>query len=264
MRLILTAILVVTPLCGLGYGVDFDITVLNSFTCPYAQEIKGLDYIGGETAITFASNLDDLLYTCDAEDGTYIDDLELSYTGNPHPFGVCYDDNDYVHVNDYSQNDIHWNNYSSWDDYSNPSDNKGSGMDFDGTYIWETYWTDGVYRFFPDGSGAEFFYTDEVTTQMSGLAVFPYNSNLGIIVATHGNLIFYFYEFDGSSTTYLGNADCPLIASQSRGLTYSQERGTFFWSYGDGGVDWISELGIDFYYTAVQPASVGNIKAIFH
>ncbi len=47
------------------------------------------------------------------------------------------------------------------------------------------------------------------------------------------------------------------------GLTYSDDRDTFFWSYNSGGYK-ISELEITFTSNAVQPASLGNIKAIFH
>jgi hypothetical protein len=99
---------------------------------------------------------------------------------------------------------------------------------------------------------------------MSGMTVFPKGSNLGIMVTAHGSQNFWFYEFDGSSLTYLGSAACPLTVSQSRGLTYSAQRGTFFWSYSVGGTDHIAELGIDFVYTNTQPTSLGNIKAMFN
>jgi hypothetical protein len=157
-------------------GWEFNITIINEFQCPYAGEIRGLDYVDGETAVTFASDPDNMLYTCNANDGAYIGELVLGFS-NPHPFGLCYDANGNVHVNEFNGGDIYWYN-GGWNEYANPSSNKGSGMDFDGDYIWETYWTDGVYRFFPDGSGAEFYETSEVGAQLSGLTVFPYNGNL--------------------------------------------------------------------------------------
>jgi hypothetical protein len=276
----IAVVLSALPISVLSYTMDgptpaperdweFNITIINSFQCPYASEILGLDYVDGENAVTFASNLDDLLYTCSADDGTYIEELALDFAGNAHPFGLCYDADGDVYLNDFSGQDINWTDYSSWYDYPNPSSNKGSGLDFDGDYIWETYWTDGVYRFLPDGTGVEYFPISEVAAQMSGLAVFPLEGNLGIMIAAHGQYDFWFYEFDGSSVNYLGSVPCPLTPSQSQGLTYAAERGTFFWSYFIGDEDWIAELDINIEggggggETAVAPTSMGAIKAAF-
>lgn len=248
----------------------FNITIINSFQCPYAGEIRGLDYVDGATAISFSSDPDNKVYTCDANDGTYVGELAMGFS-NPHPFGICYDADDNVHVNEFNGSDIYWYNGAVWSDYGNPSSNKGSGMDFDGTYVWETYWTDGVYRFFPDGSGAEFYDMPEVGAQLSGLTVFPYNGNLWLMNASHGEYVFNFYEFDGSVLTYIATVDCPLTPSQSYGLTFAAERGTFFWSYSIGSDDWIAELDIGLEWdeggggddTAVVPASIGMIKATY-
>lgn len=276
---VITVFLLAIPIAVLSYTMDdrtpaperdweFYITIINEFQCPYAGEIRGLDYVDGETAVTFASDPDNMLYTCNANDGTYVGELVLGFS-NPHPFGLCYDANGNVHVNEFNGGDIYWYN-GGWNEYANPSSNKGSGMDFDGTYIWETYWTDGVYRFFPDGSGVEFYETSEVGAQLSGLTVFPYNDNLWLMNASHGQYIFNFYEFDGSALTYIATVDCPLTPSQSYGLTYAAERGTFFWSYAIGSDDWIAELDIGLDWdegggddTAVIPASMGTIKATY-
>jgi hypothetical protein len=273
---------VMLPVFALGYPVDdeawapargweFDIRVINTFQCPYATEIMGMDYVDGENAITFASNLDDALYTCNADNGNYISALTLNFTGNPHPFGVCYDADGYPHVNDFSGQKVHWTDYADWRYYSNPSGNKGSGMDFDGTNIWETYWTEGVYRFYPDGTREEYYTMTEVEAQMSGLAVFPYDDSLWLMVATHGDYIFYFYRFDGGEVKHITTVDCPLTPSQSYGLTYAAERGTFFWSYTIGGEEWIAELDIGLEDdggggggdTGILPTSMGAIKAAF-
>ncbi|UCE27016.1 MAG: hypothetical protein JSW52_11815 [Candidatus Coatesbacteria bacterium] len=263
------------PVFALGYAADdgtsapardrvFDITIINTFQCPYATEIMGLDYVDGENALTFASNLDDALYTCNANNGTYISALTLNYTGNAHPFGVCYDGNGYPHVNEFSGQKVYWTDYAEWDYYPNPAGNKGSGMDFDGTFIWETYSTEGVYRFLPGGTNEEYYPANDVGAQMSGLAVFPFNGNTWLMLSTHGVYLFYFYEFDGSTLTYIGADDCPLELDQSYGLTYAAERGTFFWSYTIGEEEWVAELdlGLDD-DSAVIPMSVGVIKAAY-
>ena len=172
---------------GIDFGPDITIDVINTFECPFASEIRGLDYVDGETAITFASDPDNKLYTCNANDGTYVSELALGFS-NPHPFGVCYDGNGYPHVNEFNGSDIYWFNGADWNDYDNPSSNKGGGMDFDGDYIWETYWTDGVYRFFPDGTGVEFYETPEIGAQLSGLAVFPYGDDTAVEPASMGSI----------------------------------------------------------------------------
>lgn len=245
---------------------DWDITleVINQFQCPFAVEIRGLDYVDDAGAVSFTSDRDNKVYTCSADDGTYIGELLMDFVNNPHPFGVCYDADGDVYVNEFSRNKIRWHDGVVWDDYPNPASNKGSGMDFDGTYIWETYWTDGVYRFFPDGSGAEFYAMPEVGAQLSGLTVFPFNGNLWVMVASHGEDVFNFYEFDGATMNYIATVDCPLVASQSYGLAYSAERGTIFWSYALGSNDWIAELGIGIVDdTDVGAASFGLIKAVY-
>ncbi|UCE27017.1 MAG: hypothetical protein JSW52_11820 [Candidatus Coatesbacteria bacterium] len=155
----------------IDFGTDITITVVNTFECPYAGEIRGLDFVDGENAISFTSDPDNMIYTCNADDGTYVSELALGFS-NPHPFGVCYDNNGYPHLNEFNGSDIFWYNGVDWNEYANPSSNKGSGMDFYGGYVWETYWTDGVYRFLPDGTGTEFYETPEVGAQLSGLTVF--------------------------------------------------------------------------------------------
>lgn len=274
-------VVVLLPVFALGLTVDdgnrapargwvFDIRIVNTFQCPYATEIMGMDYVDGENAITFASNLDDALYTCDADNGEYISALTLNFTGNPHPFGVCYDGSGYPHVNDFSGQKIHWTDFAKWDYYPNPAGNKGSGMDYDGNSIWETYWTEGIYRFLPDGTREEYYPASEVEAQMSGLAVFPYNDNTWAMIATHGDYVFYFYEFNGVTTEYIATVDCPLTPSQSYGLTYAAERGTFFWSYTIGEAEWIAELDIGLDSdgggggdTGIAPTSLGEIKAAY-
>jgi|GEM_PF-1484770 len=156
----------------IDFGTEITITVLNTFECPYAGEIRGLDFVDGENAISFASDPDDKFYTCSADDGTYISDLDLEFGGNAHPFGLCYDADGNVYGNEYASAWIFWYDGAAWDSYVNPSSNKGSGMDFYDGYIWETYWTDGAYRFLPDGTGVEFYGTAEVEAQLSGLTVF--------------------------------------------------------------------------------------------
>jgi len=274
-RVCVISAVILLPVFAFGYAVDsgnwapardrvFDITIINTFQCPYATEIMGLDYINGENALTFASNLDNALYTCNADNGTYISALTLNYTGNPHPFGVCYDGNEYPHINDFSGQKVYWTDYAEWDYYSNPAGNKGSGMDFDGAFVWETYSAEGVYRFLPDDTVEEYYPASEVGAQMSGLAVFPYNGNTWLMISTHGVYLFYFYEFNGSTLTYIGTDDCPLEPDQSYGLTYAAERGTFFWSYTIEEEEWVAELdlGLDD-DSAVVPTSMGVIKATY-
>lgn len=240
--------------------VDIEIDILNTFTCSYSSHILGLDYVEDESLLGFDSSTNKTFFYCDPDDGTYVDELYLAYSSSP--FCAVADDNGYVYVDDWSQSNINWWD-GSWHSFSNPSGSNGRGMDydFDSGYLWETNSSTGVYRFLTDGTGSEFFTLSEVPSQMSGLTVFPHGDNMLLMVTTYGTFNFYFYEFDGSSLTYLTYEPCPTGCSSSLGLTYSAERDTFFWSYNSGGYK-ISELDITFTFTSVQPASLGYIKAL--
>ena len=245
-----------------GGSDDITVTVLNSFQITFAAHVLGMDYIEGDEIIVFNSNSDNKLFMCDPDDGTYVSELPLSYASNPSPFGNCWDVGAGVTawVNDWSSSSMAVWDGSNWSSISNPAGTSGRGMEFDGTNIWETYSSSSIMMFEPGGSPSSF--PVSVGDQMSGLAVFPMESNVGVAVTTYDVHTLYFYEYDGSSLTVLGSAPCPTPVSSSLGLAYSESRDTFFWSYSSGGGYHIAELDIDL-GLALTPATWGVIKTSF-
>lgn len=165
-------------------------------------------------------------------------------------------------------NDNMYYNLPSWNvAFSNPAGSNGRGMDFqnDGNYIWETYSSGDTHRIYriDEAGGYTYFTITEVPGQMSGLAVFPYNGNLGIFVTCFDFQDWFLYEFDGSSLTYEGSGNPGLSSfSMSLGLTYYPDTDTFFWSYKVyGTIRWIAE--VEFIETTLEQSTWGNIKTQF-
>ncbi len=200
-------------------------------------------------------------------------------TGNPvwtHPtpcsdtFGCCHNwPIPYGwYVNCYANSNMYYYDDPNWIvAFSNPAGSNGRGLDFqnDGNYIWETYSSGTTHRIYRiDETGGYTYYTiTEVPGQMSGLAVFPYNGNLGIIVTCYGFQDWFLYEFDGSSLTYEGSGDPGLSNfTMSLGPTYYGNTDTFFWSYiVYGTIRWIAE--VEFITTALERSTWGSIKTQF-
>ncbi len=245
---------------------DISITILNTFNCDYAQQIMGLDFSSDSNVLVFVSNDDDIMYSCDPDNGNMLGELALNYAPSLHEFGVCVDLLSNCYFNDFDQNHMYWWDTSVWHLITNPVGDDGRGMDYDGNRIWETFnWTTKqIVSFNTDGSGVQYFDIPELgSAQPSGLTTFPFGSDLGIMVTSYGLFNFYFYSYDGSTLTSLGFVSCPAPCLTSLGLAYSETRDTYFWSYEDSAGDfWISELDIEITGSALTPATWGTIKTL--
>jgi hypothetical protein len=152
---------------------------------------------------------------------------------------------------------------TTWGTVAAPNGNKARGMDFDGTDYWCTNGNGGgLWKFQPGGAKLAVA-IPQVPTQPSGLAVFPFGSNIGVVVAAYTTHNFYFYSWDGSSMTYLGSAPCPVTGIVgSYGLTYSDASHHLYWSYKDtSGSYHLTE--ISFAITSLSRSSWGSIKTSF-
>jgi hypothetical protein len=99
--------------------------------------------------------------------------------------------------------------------------------------------------------------------QISGLALFPFHSNVGVALCFYTVPGWLFYEFDGSDLVYYGSADLGLGSfSGSRGLTYNGSSDTFYYSYiVYGTLRWIMEVG--WMETSLEHDTWGTIKTAF-
>lgn len=249
--------------CG-AENDNITITVLNTFSCNYAEHILGLDFSSDSSDLLFVSNIDNMLYSCNPDNGNMISGIPLDYATDPHPWGVCVDGAGNRYLNDFEESYIYWRVASGWLLMDNPAGSCGNGMDFDGSRIWETYdfLPDKIVSFNTNGSGVQFYEIPELGSEYaSGLTTFPYGSDTGLMVASFDSHYFYFYSFDGSTLISLGFVPCPLTCKYSYGLTYSSIRDTFFWSYKDTSDDyWITELDIEITGTTLMPVTWGSIK----
>ncbi len=249
----------------------FEIIVINTFVCPYADMILGMDYVSSEELLLFTDNTIDneTLWVANPDDGTEVSAISLTWS-TPDPFGIAdnYSSGGEPHCNDFGDTMI-WYGQSFDNSYVNPYEADGRGMDFDGTYIWEAhgplYATSGAcLRMNPDGTGHTFYNLPGITTQLSGLTTYPISGSLGIAVtaySTSSDKYIWFFEFDGNNMTLLGSAELPDCYI-SFGLTYADTRDSFFWSWLDESAGYhISELQIT--GTSLQRNTWGAIKSSF-
>jgi len=254
----------ITPSPG---GSDvITLTVLDTWTPSWASQALGLDVweTGSAVNVIFSSRNDMQINSLNPVTGVSAGTIDLD-AANGNCFGVAWNDDlttPIYHTDDWTDNVLYYtDDYgSSWSTVANPAGNAGRGMAFDGTDYWITNSSTGVYRFQPT-VGAEAITLPEVPTQLSGVAVFPYNGDLGLVVTTYNTLNWYFYSWDGTTATYLGSAACPASCSSSYGLGYSADRETIFWSYNSGGYQ-ISEVDFDI-DVALDRMTWGEIKATF-
>ncbi len=255
------------PQGTLPQGSDaITLTVLNTFQVPSAGQMLGLDTQDGSDQLVVLDSNAELIRAVVMGTGNpvWTNSTPISYT-----FGCCHNwPATYGwYVNGFISSSMYY--YSgSWNvAFTNPAGNGGRGMDFqnDGNYIWETYSSGSTHRVYRiDETGGNTSYsTSEAPGQMSGLAVFPYNGNLGIFVTFYDFQNWFLYEFDGSTLTFKGSGSPGLSNfSGSYGLTYHPDTNTFFWSYKVyGTIRWIAE--VEFTESALEQSTWGSLKAQF-
>lgn len=241
---------------------DISITIVNTWQAPYASHILGLEYRDDQGDILFVSSLNNKVFIANPDNGAQIGSIDRP--AGMYGFDVAWDGTEY-YINGWNTSVIYHGTGSGWTSYANPAGTNGRGMSFDGAQIWESNSSTGAYTFNPDGTGAQPYALPGVTVQISGLTAFPFptgNQPCGLMATCYNQPTFYFYTFNGSSITPIGSAPCPTSVTQSLGLTYSQTRGTFFWSYSYSGAYYVAELDIEM-GAALEGDTWGDIKTQF-
>lgn len=241
------------------------LTVVNDWTLPSGTKALGLDMYEGPTPYVLGTDNVNMHIQAYTTSGTPAGTLDLT-AANAGCFGVAWNDDlttEGYYTNDWADNVLYYTEDfgTSWTTVPNPAGNDARGMAFDGTNYWTTNGNGGgLWRFLP-GVGAENIPISEPPTQPSGLTVFPYGANLGVAVTTYGTHNIYFYEWDGSTISFLGSAACPVSVSSSYGLAYSASNGHLYWSYIASSNYHLTEL--TFTITALERSSWGSIKTSF-
>jgi len=217
------------------------LTPLNAFQITYMSEIRCIDFADGFNCLLLTSYNDDMLVLCDADDGSGIASVATAPSCT-NPIGVCWtpiSGTNYFWVNDWSWSvttDMY--EYSSsttaWTSGTNPAGGYGRGMDYEETsgYIWQAFVSPStLYRHLPDGSSLTTYPLSEVSGNVCGLTTFPYGSGHGVMVCGYTDPDIHFYEFTGSTLSYLGSAPVPTGAvASSYGLAYSADRTSWWYS----------------------------------
>lgn len=244
---------------------NITLTVLDTWSP--VNKALGLDYM--LTAYLLGANNSDMVVQFYLLDGTPSAALPLS-AGNAGCFGVARDydygsGNDVFYTSDWSAPNLFYTEDlgASWNTVPSPAGSNGRGMDFDGTHYWITNGTSGgLWRFQP-GVSQTGISIPEVTGQPSGLTVFDYGSSFGVAVTTYNNHSIWFYEWSGSSLSFLGSAACPVACASSYGLAYDPYQEIIFWSYRDASNNyWISKLDFEI-SVSLQCDTWGAIKSCF-
>ncbi|RKX63491.1 MAG: hypothetical protein DRP42_07555 [Tenericutes bacterium] len=251
---------------------DINLTLINDWVM--ADLVLGLDVFQGSgiTNILAVDKADFFVRIYDANTGILTDSMPLD-PANDSCFGVVWNNdivNDTYYKNDWWKSNFFFTDDfgATWTTVPDPSGWEGRGMDFDGTDYWMASLTIidqdiiNVTRFQP-GLVYETINIPEVPTQPSGLTVFPIGSNLCVAVTAYLTHFIYFYEWDGSTLTFIGSADCPASnVASSYGLAYEETSGNIFWTYKDNSYAYhLAEFSFEM--LALEQTSWGDIKSSF-
>ncbi len=242
-------------------------TVLNDW--PQTQSVYGLD-IYEDASSFYILGSDKVGMKIQAYNASGVPDGSLPLAaGNTYCFGIAWNndpDIDTYYTNDWYDTVLYYTEDFgiSWTTTANPAGSNGRGMDFDGTDYWCALETGGSLWRFQPGVGAQNIAIPEVPGHTSGLAVFPYGGNLGVAVGSQSiPHSIYFHEWDGTTMSFLGSAECPVFNVCNYGLAYSETTGYLYWSYLDvSSIYHIVEMSFDI-NMALEPSSWGSIKTSF-
>lgn len=243
---------------------DYQLNILNTWTIDYASMVLGMS--AADDAILFVddADTDERLYIADPSDMSYAGHLSLLWS-SAYPYGTTFCDN-VPFVNDCGDGLVRFG-YDFSGSFANPFGVTGRGMSSDGTNIWEVNGggtsTAQVGRFNTDGTGFQYWDLPGITSQLSGMTVYPIAGSQGIAVTAYNpgtTHYIWFYQFDGSQCVLLGSAELPSN-DFTTGLAYSGYTGTWFVSYLEGG-DWkVSEFDVQ--QTVLQQSTWAGIKYSF-
>ncbi len=207
----------------------------------------------------------DSLYFVNLDDGTKVDAIRLD-PANSNAYG-CYPYGS-INVSDWGNSNIFHSSDlgANWTPYANPTGTNGRGMDVDNaaSLVWETYSAGSVYSFYHlSPTGTSYDVSDVISDHMSGLAVYENGGNHFLVINTYNSNCAYLFDLN-NNLNYLGTAAYPYASTfnKSYGLTYSNTRDTFFWSFKNSSNNcYLIELQLDI--TNLEQSTWGEIKSSF-
>ncbi|MCD4700249.1 MAG: hypothetical protein K8S24_00180 [Candidatus Aegiribacteria sp.] len=243
------------------------LTYIGGFQVASAGNVLGLNMQYNSSQFGMVDNIGDKILGINCTSGAELWYYDINYTSGMGNFGTAHDwPVPYGwYLNSWTDTDMHYCDSGVWSvPFTNPAGTNGRGMSFEVSddHLWQTDGSDGIYRIASGGS-FDYFSTPEVSGQMSGLATFQHSGHTWVVVTCYLDQTFYFYDYTGFNLNFIGTADPGATGiSLSYGLTYSNFRDTFFWSYEmPGGICWVAELGYSI--TALEQDTWGSIKTQF-
>jgi len=174
-----------------------------------------------------------------------------------------------VYVNGWSTTTDIWYFYTGdqtwYNAFSNPvSSPRGMAQDANSD-LWQVTSSHNLYRCDLSGTLLNSFYLTELPTGGAmGSGVFPFGSDIGIVISGYFMFDFYFYVFDGSSLEYIGSIPVPLTCNESYGISYDNNTELFYWLYEDAGWNYrLCSFYLTFVETSLEQTTWGSIKAVF-
>jgi hypothetical protein len=240
---------------------------VNTYTVTLGGNPRGCDFADTYNALLVTDYTSDLIYQLNPDNGTVGGSLPCP-AGVPDVLGVVFQQTpggNIVYINNWNAVTDIFRYDGSWTSFANPVTGEPRGMDMDDDgMIWcSEAASRQLYRFNTSGGNVSSWNLTQLPASYScACAVFPYNGNVGILVGgyTYGN--FYFYEYNGSSLSYLGSAPEPASVTSSYDVCYSADRDTFFWVSKTGSAFSITEFEVEF-DVALTRDSWAGIKASF-
>ena len=245
----------------------FSFSGLNCFSVDWlgaGNPLRGLDHV-----IFFSDDAvmspRDSVYFISLDDGSKLLGIELD-SENETTWG-CYACAG-IAVGDWQDNTLYFteNMGITWNTFGNPAGSEGRGMDMDYyTFtVWETHGSTTLYAFDHSSPvGTAYDVSSVIADQMSGLAVYNNGDDNWLLVNTYNSDCSYIFDLD-DSLNFLGTAAFPYSSnfSKSYGLTYTDTRDTFLWSYKDNSDNcYLVELELEI--SALEQTTWGTIKSIF-
>lgn|GEM_PF-3508045 len=246
------------------------LNIIDQFQLDPSIQMLGLDYDDHDDLLGLMDNDSSYIRAVETGTGTESWSEAVPYSET---FGTCHDLT-YPYgwwVNSWATGNLYyWDGVDSWGAvYANPAGDDGRGMDFDESgYIWQAATNStpsvGLYRINAATGTSEYFdlLGGPIVSRLSGLTYIPYAPHPMLVVTCYTSPDWYFYEYDGTDLSLIGTA-IPQVSDfdGSRGLTFSSDTGTIFWSYKTTTSRWIAE--VEFNSGALQQSTWGNIKTQF-
>jgi len=244
-----------------------DITSINDVSMAWGTNLRDCDFFEGELFVT--DYIQDSIYAVNPNTGAKTFGMPCP-PEIPQVYGICcysISGESFIYINDWDS-DTEIYRYSTLTGWSYAFDNPSPeprGMDFDPSLnIWEIDANSHIlYVFDIGGTVSDSWTLSELPSKdPCACSVFPFGSDLGIIIGGSEYPDFYFYSFDGSTLEFLGSSPVPQSAVASYGISWSDLTQSFYWIYRDGSIYRLCEFTVEFEVTLDQ-STWGAIKTEF-